>query len=343
MHDGAAAGKMRELHNNEYDIITVMKKLSLAFFGAPSFAADVLTQILTDINLPVSVSFVVTQPDRKAGREQILTSTPVKLLAQKHDIPVFESSQLTTNHQLLKEIDLVLLYAFGEIISSEMLKMPKWGFWNIHPSLLPLYRGPSPIVYPLLMGDKITGTSLIQMDERLDHGQIIDQEEYSIQSADSQEILKKRLSDIGYKLFKKNIQILLDGALQKKDQDNLKATYSRLLTKKDGFVPYSTVQKIIKGESLTTADTPPIIAEYCKKYPQLTTNYHPPTTIHDLFRALSPWPGLWTLIPFNGEEKRLKITGMELKGDMPIITMVQLEGKKEVSLTTFMHAYASHF
>lgn len=316
-----------------------MKKISIAFFGAPSFAADVLQQIIEDRDLPVSVACVVTQPDRPAGRKQIMSATPVKLLAQKHNLPIFTDFKQVSNLQSLKGIDLAFLYAFGKIIPSEMLKIPRWGFWNIHPSLLPLYRGPSPIVYPLLLGDKTTGTSLIQMDELLDHGQIIDQEEYSIKLTDSQEILKKRLSDKGYKLFKKNIQLLLNGALQKKEQDHSKATFSRLLTKKDGYAPYSTVQKIIKGEVLTKDDIPPIISEYFSKY-ETSSTFNFRLSTFNLFRALFPWPGLWTLISINGEEKRLKITGMSLGANQqPLITHVQLEGKKEVDFGTFRKAY----
>ncbi len=317
-----------------------MRKLNIAFFGTPSFAADVLQMVIEDKNLPVALTFVVTQPDRKAGRQQILTPTPVKLLAQQHNIPFFDDFRLTTLDQRLKEVDLVLLYAFGELIPAQMLKIPRWGFWNIHPSLLPKYRGPSPITYPLLMSDKRTGVSLIEMDERMDHGKIIDQEEYSIVPEDTQELLKFRLSAIGYKLFKKNIQLLIDGALQKKEQDHTKATFTRLLTKKDGFIPFPIIQKIIKDEELKSEDIPPIIAEYHKKYPSSTPNLQSPISYHSLFRAFYPWPGIWTMLPINGVEKRLKITGMALTPNrQPQITKVQLEGKKEVDLQTFRSAY----
>jgi len=313
-----------------------MKKINIAFFGAPNFAAHLLQQIIEDADLPVSLKFVVTQPDRPAGRKQILTPTPVKLMAQKNNVPVIDNFQLSTLSSQLKKVDLALLYAYGELISPEILKIPRWGFWNIHPSLLPLYRGPSPITYPLLLGDAKTGTSLIQMDELLDHGPIIDQEHYSIQQTDTQETLRKRLSSIGYKLFKKNVQLLLDGTLQKNEQIHSQATFTRLLTKKDGFIPFPIVQKIYRGEGFTKDNLPPIIQEYCNKYNQLTTNHYSLATYYSLFRALSPWPGLWTILP---GEKRLKITGMELKKESPTITRVQLEGKKETDISTFQTAY----
>jgi methionyl-tRNA formyltransferase len=323
-----------------------MKRLNIAFFGAPLFAARVLQKIIDDKDLPVNITFVVTQPDRPSGREQILTSTPVKLLAQKNNIPVFDSLP-TTNDLRLKNIDLVLLYAFGEIIPSEMLKIPHWGFWNIHPSLLPKYRNTSPIVYSLLLGDKTTGVSLIEMDERLDHGPIIAQKEYDIQANDTRDSLENRLSDIGYELFKQSIQSLIDGTLQKHEQNHEGRTFTKLLTKQNGFIPFEIVQKILKGESLTKEDCPQIILDYFAKYGVPPTFDYRLSTFC-LFRALSPWPGLWTLLRLPNEkasegqaltEKRLKITGMELREEKAIITKVQLEGKKEVDIKTFTSAY----
>ena len=329
-----------------------MKKLTIAYFGAPDFSAGVLEQILNDKDIPVSVKCVVTQPDRPAGRKQTLTLTPVKLLAQKHSIPVFD--MLHAACSVLHEIDLVLLYAYGEIIPLEVLKLPRWGFWNIHPSLLPRFRGPSPIAYPLFLGETKTGVSLMEMDERMDTGPIIDQEEYSIQPTDTQETLKNKLSDIGYKLFKKNVQLLIDGALQKKEQDNSQATYTRLLTKQQGYIPFPLVQKIIQSQPLSTADIPSIIQEYCDKYNIPATNHQSLTTYYSLFRALSPWPGLWTLLrpselkgsarQAHAREMRLKITGMALTANnQPLITRVQLEGKKELDWETFYSVYGACF
>lgn len=309
-----------------------MKKLKIAFFGAPSFAARVLQKIIDDTSLPATLTCVVTQPDRPAGRKQILTPTPVKLLAKKCGIPVFDDFQI-------KEVDLALLYAYGRILPMEILKIPKWGFWNIHPSLLPRYRGTSPVAYSLLMGDKKTGVSLMEMDERMDHGPIINQQEYEIANEDTREDLENRLSDIGYKLFKQSIQLLIDNKLQKEEQNYNERTFTRLLTKQDGFIPFAIVQKIISGESLTKDDCPSIISDYFSKY-GVSPTFDFRLSTFNLFRALSPWPGLWTLLrQGSAGQARLKITGMELKNDIPTITKVQLEGKKEVDWSTFKSAY----
>ncbi|MFH0772839.1 MAG: methionyl-tRNA formyltransferase [bacterium] len=312
-----------------------MAKLNIAYFGAPDFASGVLKRIVEDTDLPVTVRFVATQPDRKAGRKQILTSTPVKQRALQMKIPVIDNLEFNTLHSKLKEVDLVLLYAFGSLLPANILKMPKWGFWNIHPSLLPQYRGTSPITYSLLMGEKTTGVSLMEMDERMDHGSILNQKTYEIQEEDTRENLEKRLSDIGYELFKQSVQLLIDGTLQKVEQNHEKRTFTRLLTKQDGFIPFPIVQKILKGEPLIKDDVPAIISNYFLKY-GTPPAYNFQLSAFNLFRGLSPWPGLWTVIP---GKKRLKITRMQCIKGMPVITHVQLEGKKEVDITTFQTAY----
>lgn len=320
--------------------------LNLVYIGSPVFSAQVLTRILNELKASVVVTAVLTQPDRPVGRKQVLTQTPVKEVASVHGIPVYVDSNDTRVQSLLASCDLALLYAYGLILNEKMLKLPRWGFWNIHPSLLPTYRGTSPIAYALLMGDAKTGVSLMEMDSRMDHGPILAQKEYSIQAGDTRTLLENRLSDIGYELFKLNIQLLSNGLLHKSDQNHIKATFTRLLTKKDGYIPYTVFKKMVRGEELAKEDTPSIIAEYQKKYSSLSTLACPSkpsdsyvrsgdfrlSTFH-LFRGLSPWPGVWTILP---NEKRLKITGMEVLNGKPLITRVQLEGKKEVALPAFL-------
>lgn len=316
-----------------------MTKLKVAFFGAPQFAAIVLQDIIDDPTIPVEIQCVVTQPDRPSGRKQVMTATPVKLLADAHAIPVYTDLNSQELQLKLKECDLVLLYAFGAILPQSLLDLPRWGFWNIHPSLLPKYRNTSPIAYSLLMGDTVTGVSLIEIDEKLDHGPLIDQERYEIQTTDTRNSLENRLSEIGYKLFKKNVQLLIDGLLKKEEQNHQMRTYSRLLTKKDGFIPFAVFKKIIQGVELVKDEVPPIIAEYVNKYSLSIEPYINLKSYFLLFRALTPWPGLWTLISLKGTEKRLKIIEMELQGGKPVVTKVQLEGKSEVPFSVFLSAY----
>ena len=296
-----------------------MKKLSLAYFGSPDFAADFLEKLITDvsINRLIETKLVVTQPDQPVGRKQILTPTPVKIMAEKYkgseDIKFFAVCGFPSkNFDIeLKNIDLALVYAFGEVIPKNILSLPKYGFWNIHPSLLPKYRGPSPIATPLINGDETTGVTIIKMDEEIDHGPIIAQESLTIEKTDKWPDLEKKLTDLAFEMFKKTV--FIKDSLQLKPQNHSLATYTKKLAKQDGFIEISNFKFQISNS---------------------------PEKLYNLFRGLYPWPGIWTILP-NG--KRLKITGLNIVRNKNLCSLqikrVQLEGKKEVDFETFKRAY----
>jgi methionyl-tRNA formyltransferase len=345
-----------------------MKKLSLAYFGSPDFSADFLEKILLDKNLPIEIKLVVTQPDSLVGRRQILTPTPVKIVAEKYKIPVVKNlesivqnselndkilnsqlnSEFIIHNSKLGNIDLALVYAFGELIPKKILSLPKYGFWNIHPSLLPRYRGPSPIASPLIAGDQTTGVTIIKMDEEIDHGPIIAQESLTIKNSDRRPDLEKKLTDLGFEMFKKilsdedtdfsNFSFLEKSSIKSRlmKQNHKEATYTKKLTKQDGFVPFENLKLVLsKVEGLKIKNSPEVL--------------------YNLFRGLYPWPGIWTLFrqpacrqagsfeeqALNNRlnEKRFKITDMDFINGKLIIKKVQLEGKKEVDFETFNKAY----
>ena len=312
-----------------------MNKLKMAYFGAPYFSANFLEKILTDKDLPVEIKFVVTQPDRPAGRKQILTPTPVKEVAKKYNIPVFEDVK-AISHELL-DISLGFVYAYSRIIPENLLPIPKYGFWNIHPSPLPKYRGPSPIAFPLINGDQETGVTIIKLDNKIDHGPIIAQEKMKIDKKDHRPDLEIKLTDLGYELFKESINQLLTSELKFKDQDESQATYTKLLKKSDGFIEFSILKNVLNNLDIDDSFQ---ISNF--KF-QIS-----PKSISNLFRGLSPWPGLWTLIPASfepgrferGQYKRLKITDLDFVDNKLVIKKVQLEGKKEVDWETFSKAYS---
>jgi len=305
-----------------------MKKLTIAYFGSPDFSADFLEKLITDItiNQLIEVKLVVTQPDQKVGRKQILTPTPVKLVAKKYlrseDTKFFSLLGLGVPTVIknfgieLKNIDLALVYAYGDLIPKKILSLPKYGFWNIHPSLLPKYRGSSPISTPLINGDKITGVTIIKMDEEIDHGPIIAQETYTIKSSDYRPDLEKKLTDLGFQMFKKLINELriTNYELKIKEQNHKEVTFTNRLSKNDGFIEFGELKSLI----------------------QLTTNHQSLVTFYNLFRGLYPWPGLWTILP---NDKRLKITQLKIENEKLIIEKVQLESKSEVDFLTFNKAY----
>jgi methionyl-tRNA formyltransferase len=323
-----------------------MKKLTLAYFGSPDFSALFLEKILTDEELKkmVEVKLVVTQPDRPVGRKQILTETPVKKVAKKYQISNIKYQIDIRNLKLeIRNFDLALIYAFSHIIPKDLLNAPKLGFWNIHPSLLPKYRGPSPIAYPLIFGEKETGVTIIKMDEKIDHGPIIAQEKLKIKDTDRRPDLEKKLTNLGFNLFKKTVfnkdSLYIE---HYKKQNHKVATYSRLLKKQDGFIPLSTLKKALKNEPLKLEEIPPILKEIRNWKLEKRSSSE---IIYNYFRGLYPWPGLWTLLrqgsAGQAQEKRLKIIDMnfEVTSYKLQVTRVQLEGKKEVDFETFNRAY----
>jgi len=300
--------------------------LKLAYFGTPDFSARLLERIINDKDLPVEVVFVVTRPDKPVGRKQTMTKSAVKLAAEKYNIKIIDSisnfKPASRGEFQIVNLDLALLYAYGQIIPQSLLEQPRLGFWNIHPSLLPKYRGPSPVAYPLINGEAKTGVTLMQMDEELDHGPIIAREALEIKPDERRPELTDRLTDLGFELFKNiiNKPISTDfNRFQPIQQEHANATYTKILKKDDGFIPLSTLQKALKGDSAL-------------KY-------------YNLFRGLYDWPGIWTKIKIDNVEKRLKIIEMDFVGanlDSPAaikINRVQLEGKKEVSFRQFNEAY----
>lgn len=306
-----------------------MKKFKIAYFGSSDFSARLLEKLINDqsINRLVTIEFVVTQPDRPSGRKQVLTPTPVKSVALKYGLNIFEINNFKIKNSLkilnlklkIRELDLVLLYAYAGIVPQEFLDLPKFGFWCLHPSLLPKYRGTSPMATALINGDKKTGMTIIKMDEQIDHGPIIAQENLMIEEDDKRPDLEKKLTDLGFQLFVQSINQLDNIEFQ--EQNHQQATYTKKLKKEDGFVPLNLlIPRSSKNEVGKIENSP--------------------EEIFNLYRGLFPWPGLWTILP-NG--KRLKITDIKLLKFNNFLTLkllkVQLEGKKEIDFETFNKAY----
>jgi methionyl-tRNA formyltransferase len=336
-------------------------KLAIAYFGSPDFSARFLEKLLIDeqTKKSVEVKLVVTQPDKPVGRKQILTPTPVKLIAEKHKIKIKykipnPKFQIPNNIQIpnsklhlefgawclefgdLNGIDFALVYAYNQIIPKEYLELPKYGFWCIHPSLLPKYRGPSPIATALINGDEETGVTIFKMDEKIDHGPIIAQEKISIALTDLRPDLEKKLTDLAFEMFKKLIATDLNKLRLTAQADQI-ATYTKKLKKEGGYIPVELIKSMInhgyqvQNLKIVTRNVIPLRGKNLKLKIE-----NSPEKLFNLFRGLYPWPGIWTLLP-NG--KRLKINKISLNKEKIIIEKVQLEGKKEVDFATFNRAY----
>jgi len=318
-----------------------MKKLRLAYFGTPDYSAAFLEKIYHDTTLPIEIVLVVTQQDKIIGKNPTPTPNAVKSFAKAHAIDVAHS--LSGFDCSYREIDLAFLFAYGKIIKPDLLRAPKFGFWNLHPSMLPNFRGASPTVYPLILGKDQTGVSLTVMDDDLDHGPIIDQVEYRISSSMLNRELLAQLTDIGYSLFAKHIVRLAAGDIDYAKlpvQNHSSATFTRTLRRDDGKIELSLLKKALNNEHIASEELPMIIQQYLGK--NSITEYplpYAPYIVYNLYRGLHPWPGIWTEVSINGVQRRLKLNALSLQGQNIILDRVQLEGKSEVDFKQFEAAY----
>ncbi len=220
--------------------------------GTPDFAVPSL-QALID-NAHFSVAAVVTQPDRPAGRNGQLKSSPVKLLALEHGLPILQPDEVKNSPELVKAIqsitpDVIVAVAYGKILPQEILDIPKYGIVNVHASLLPKYRGASPIAAAILNGDGFTGVSVMKMDIKMDTGPIIaSSEPLAIEDTDTTESLSQKLARIGADLLIDALPYYLEGEITPTPQDDSQATYVKLIQKEDGQIDWNKDEELIARE-----------------------------------------------------------------------------------------------
>jgi methionyl-tRNA formyltransferase len=235
--------------------------MRLVFMGTPDFAVASLEALLRSDN---SVVGVVTQPDRPKGRGQILTPSPVKLLAQRAQISLLQPLKMK-DPEFLQALagwkpDLIAVAAFGRILPPAILSLPSLGCINVHGSLLPRYRGAGPIQWAIINGETETGITTMLMDEGMDTGAMLLQEATPITSDDTAGSLSARLAELGGRLLVETIARLKDGTLEPQQQDASQATLAPLLKKEDGAIDWVL----------------------------------PAAVLVNRVRGLSPWPGAYT-------------------------------------------------
>lgn len=212
-------------------------KIKAVFMGTPEIARDAL-EALNEI---CDVALVVTQPDKFVGRKKVLTKSPVKLLAESLEVPVFQPYKIKEEYDAIIKLnpDIIVTCAYGQILPKELLDLPKYGALNIHASLLPKYRGGAPIERSIMNGDKKTGITLMHMDIGMDTGDIIYKEEIAIDDLDTKETLTKKLSILAQKIIKKNLPLYLDGAYESAKQDDSLASYAPIISKEDEYLSFN--------------------------------------------------------------------------------------------------------
>ena len=211
----------------------------IVFMGTPQFAKTILESLLGS---SYAVSAVFTQPDRPAGRGHKVVVPPVKKLALERSIPVIQPDALKSTEAMEKLAgvlpDLIIVAAFGLILPPEVLSLPKFACLNVHASLLPRHRGPSPVASAILRGDELTGVTIMLMDTGLDTGPILTQEKVGISFMDTAGSLGTKLADVGGKLLLDTLPKWLAGELKAQPQDESQATYSERISAKDAEIDW---------------------------------------------------------------------------------------------------------
>jgi methionyl-tRNA formyltransferase len=255
--------------------------MKIVFFGSPAVAVHSLKKILESGH---EVGLVITQPDRPAGRGKKISSSPVKLFAQERNIPVFQPEKIRKDPHALKELqtvnpDLNVVVAYGQIIPASLIYFPEYNSINLHFSLLPKYRGASPVAWAILNGEERTGVSIFELNEKMDEGDVLAKQEVKILPGEYAHELEERLAKIGAEILCQTIK-RVDIAPHKK-QDHSQATYAPLLKKEDGRIDW-------------TKDA---------------------ASVDRKVRAFTPWPSAFTFYA----DKRIKLLkGTQISGPLPV-------------------------
>lgn len=291
------------------------KKLNFAFFGTSEFAVKILEKLIENNYVP---SLVITTPDRLKGRKMILTPPPIKVFVQKHNLEIIQPEKLKP--ELFKKADLpgareaqspwqdnfsydlFIVASYGKIIPKSVLDIPKFGALNVHPSLLPKFRGPSPIQTFILSGEEEIGATIMLMDEQVDHGAIISQQKYQGSALILPE-MEENLAELGGQMLVDAIPKWINGEIKAQEQDHSQATFTKKITKEDGLV------------DLEKDD---------------------PEMIYRKFLAFQSWPGIYYFTEKNGKKIRIIITDMEMSETGGLkINKVKPEGKNEINFDIF--------
>jgi methionyl-tRNA formyltransferase len=281
--------------------------MKIVFFGTPDYVLPILTSLHRKFVTGPGVSpivAVVTQSPKPMGRKQFLTYTPIDKWAHEHKLPIHHSSRELSIDKV--DADLGILASYGEIIPKEVIKLFPKGILVIHPSLLPKYRGASPVPASIINGDTKTGVTIFKMDEKVDHGQIVSQFKEEIMPTDTGESLRNRLFARSADVLVELIEPYLKGKIIPRPQNDSETTFTKIIVREDGKVD-------LKSDD--------------------------PITIERKLRAYYPWPGIWTLV----DGKRLKILKAHLENEKLVLDEVQLEGKNPVSWKQFIEAYNVQF
>lgn len=298
--------------------------MKIIFFGTPEIAMETL-KILSKVP-QIEIMAVITQPDKKVGRKRLLTPPPIKKLAQNLNLKILQPKNSKELEKMLQpyKADFFVVFAFGMILSEKILKMPEIMAINIHTSLLPKYRGASPIQESLLKGDRETGVSIIKMNKEMDQGDILLIRRIAIEENDNYLTLSQRLAQLSSGLIPFILDDIKEGNLKPIPQNNNLASYCRKITKNDGKIDWNTTALEIHNKIRAYYVWPIAFTEIgSKKLKILESNY-------SLEENMLPGT-------FKIQGKILKIGTKE---GILLPKIVQIEGKKEMDINSFINGYS---
>lgn len=299
-----------------------LKDLRVIFMGTPEFSVPILESLIELTN----VVLVVSQPDKEVGRKRVLTPSPVKKCALDHDIKVLTPNKIREEYEeiLNYKPDVIITCAYGQIVPKQMLIYPDYGCINVHASLLPKYRGASPIQSAIMNGDKTTGVTLMYMEEGLDTGNIIHAKEIEIDDKDTYGTLSDKLSILGRDLLVKTLPVIFEGENFDIPQNDEDATHTVKIKREDERLDFNKTKE----------------------------------ELHNFVRALNPTP--YANILVNGEEWKVIETevGSDSTGEVGTVTSVAKDsfgimcsngellikrikpaGKKEMNVKDFFNGF----
>ncbi|MFH1608726.1 MAG: methionyl-tRNA formyltransferase [Patescibacteria group bacterium] len=284
------------------------KNLNFIFFGTPEVGSKTLEILKTNRYLP---DLIITSPDKPQGRKMLITPPPVKIWAEENKIEFLQPKKIDENFlNILKEkveahkINLFIIVAYGKILPESLINLPKFGSINIHYSLLPKYRGASPVESAILNSNTETGISIQKMEFKLDSGPIIAQEKVNILPTEKAQELRERLIKIGAELLVKTLPDYIENKIKLIKQNENQATFCKKIKKEDGLINLEN---------------------------NAEKNYNK-------FRAYSVWPRTF----FFKNNKRIIITDAKLKNNKFEIIKVLPEGKKEIDYSDFLKTTSSN-
>lgn len=305
-------------------------KLKTIFMGTPGFAENILSALIRE---KYNVVAVYTQPDKKTGRKQKAQKNPAKIAAEKNNIPVFTPVRFDSGaiSEMAKfKPDLILVAAYGKILPKAILDLPVFGAINVHASLLPKYRGASPIQNAILNREIETGSTIMLMDEGIDTGDILSQRAIRIDKNETSFELSKKLAGISADLLLETIPLWFAKKITPQKQNGSKASLCRIIKREDGKIDWDDSAK----------------------------------NIYNRFRAFFPWPGIFSIWKRHGKQLRIKLNKINISNESDkktkhagevfrleekvgvatsrgsvMLEAIQLEGKPETKIEAFLNGY----